>query len=44
MDNTSCILFNTLRDGKQPYDYHRDYRFLALRLTSFLSPKMAMPI
>ncbi len=25
MDNTSCILFNTLRDGKQPFDYHRSY-------------------
>ena len=25
MDNTSCMLFNTLRDGKQPYDYHREY-------------------
>lgn len=25
MDNTSCILFNTLRDGKQPHDFHRNY-------------------
>lgn len=25
MDNSSCILFNTRRDGKQPYDFHDDY-------------------
>lgn len=25
MDNSSCILFNTIRDGKQPYAFHRDY-------------------
>lgn len=25
MDNSSCILFNTNRDGKQPHAFHRDY-------------------
>lgn len=25
MDNSSCILFNTIRDGRQPFDFHRDY-------------------